>query len=485
MNPTHSNRMVAGRVSQWSLLGSVMSQPASIMFDRASGISGQTEQSDRADGCRRQGEHYRPRRLAVGVVTRVRVVVRFAEERAHHDGKEIGGIEEGAQDDDANGQPLAGLHGTAQHEPFAEEARRRRHPDHAEGPDGESPHRPRHASPDALELAHLGLVRRRVNRARCEEQRDFAHRVRGDVHGCADHRDRGQYRRREHDVGELRDGRVCEQPFQIVLPERDQRGHDHRGARHIDQPTGVPGRAQRLNAEDVNHDLDDREHAGLHHGHGMEQGADRGRRHHRRRQPRVQRHDRRLADSEDVESEQDAADPAAGLALENAAGGEVDRAGQDPGRHDCWQQQDRRGAEQHDEIDSARPDGFGVGLVRDERIGRQRQRLVEQEQREQVLGEGDGHGGAERHCKADVVRCLARLVVGAHVADRIDRGDDPEGRGYDSEQESERLDLEGQGEAGDDLEVQRLRLGAGKDRRQQAEHDEKQGQRGQQRHALA
>ena len=54
----------------------------------------------------------------------------------------------------------------AQHEPLAEEARRRRHADHAERPDGESPHRPRHAPADAVELAHLGLVRRGVDRAR-------------------------------------------------------------------------------------------------------------------------------------------------------------------------------------------------------------------------------------------------------------------------------------------------------------------------------
>ena len=117
---------------------------------------------------------------------------------------------------------------------------------------------------------------------------------------------------------------------------------------------------------------------------------------------------------------------AAGLALQNAAGREVDGAGDDPGRHDRRQQQHHRGSEQHDKVDAACPDRFVRGFVRDKRIGGQRQQLVEQEQGEQVLGKSDADGRAERHRKADIVGGLPRLAVAAHVADRIDRGDDPE-----------------------------------------------------------
>ena len=91
-------------------------------------------------------------------------------------------------------------------------------------------------------------------------------------------------------------------------------------------------------------------------------------------------------------------------------------------------------------------------LVVDQRIGRERQRLVEQEQREQVLGEGDADGAAERDREADVEGGLARLGVGPHVADRIDRVHDPQRPSDQREQQAERLDPEGKREPGSNLE---------------------------------
>ena len=124
-------------------------------------------------------------------------------------------------------------------------------------------------------------------------------------------------------------------------------------------------------------------------------------------------------------------------------------------------------------------DRLGVGLVGDERIGRKRQRLVEQEQREQVLGERDADGAAQRHGEAHIVGGLPRLVVAAHVADGIDRVHDPERGGDQRKQHSERLDLEGEREPRHHLDVQRLGAGAGKHRAEQAEHgqEERAGRR--------
>ena len=113
-------------------------------------------------------------------------------------------------------------------------------------------------------------------------------------------------------------------------------------------------------------------------------------------------------------------------------------------------------------------------LVGDQRIGRERQRLVEQEQREQVLGERDPDRAAERHGEADVESRLARLVVGAHVADRVDRVDDPQRGGDEREQHAERLDLEGEREPGDDVDNAEFRPGAVQHRPKQSEHDEAQ-----------
>ena len=76
----------------------------------------------------------------------------------------------------------------------------------------------------------------------------------------------------------------------------------------------APRLRQRVEPEDVDHDLDDREHARLHHRDRVQQRADRRRRHHRRRQPEMQRHHRRLADAEHVEREQQRDHAGAGLA---------------------------------------------------------------------------------------------------------------------------------------------------------------------------
>ena len=51
---------------------------------------------------------------------------------------------------------------------------------------------------------------------------------------------------------------------------------------------------------------------------------------------------------------------------------------------------------------------------------------------------GDGHG------EAGVEAGLVLLVVGAHVADRVARGDDPQARGDQREEQPQRLELEGQ-----------------------------------------
>jgi hypothetical protein len=69
-----------------------------------------------------------------------------------------------------------------------------------------------------------------------------------------------------------------------------------------DQPVG--GAGQLIEAEDVDHDLDHREHAGLDHRHRVQQRGNRRRRHHRGGQPAVEGHQRRLADAEHEQGQQ-------------------------------------------------------------------------------------------------------------------------------------------------------------------------------------
>ena len=114
------------------------------------------------------------------------------------------------------------------------------------------------------------------------------------------------------------------------------------------------------------------------------------------------------------------------LAGEHAAGREVGRAGDAPDEDQRRQQQHDRGAHQQAEIDAS-AGARGVGAcMRDERVGDERQHFVEHEQREQVGGTSDAHRRRDREREADVEARLLRLAVGAHVADRVDRVDDPQ-----------------------------------------------------------
>ena len=88
-------------------------------------------------------------------------------------------------------------------------------------------------------------------------------------------------------------------------------------------------------------------------------------------------------------------------------------------------------------------------MVRDQRIGGERQRLVADEGRQQVAREGNRHRGAERQRETGIEAGLARLPVRPHISDRIERGDDPQERGHEPEQHAERLDGECDGNAFD------------------------------------
>ena len=136
-------------------------------------------------------------------------------------------------------------------------------------------------------------------------------------------------------------------------------------------------------------------------------------------------------------------------------------------------------------IDATGARGLRVLLVGNQRIGRDRQRLVEQEQREQVAGEGDSDGAAERDGEADVEYRLAWLVVGPHVADRIERVHDPQRRRHESEQQAERLDLQGERDAWQHLDDRHLRPRARQHRCEQAPNDGAKPAGGNQRHGLA
>ncbi len=105
--------------------------------------------------------------------------------------------------------------------------------------------------------------------------------MRRDVNDSADHRDRRQQNRAQHDVGELADGRIGEPRLQVVPREGVDRRHDDRERNQIGRGDTEAQLPHQLDAEDMENYSQYAEYAHLHHGHRMQQRADRCLGHHR------------------------------------------------------------------------------------------------------------------------------------------------------------------------------------------------------------
>ena len=324
-----------------------------------------------------------------------------------------------------------------------------------------------------------------MERAGGEEERDLGDRVGGDVDGGTEDRHRRQEGGAEDDIGELADGRISEPALEIVLAERHQRGDDDGEAGDIDQPVAGVGGGQRLDAEDIDDDLEDGEDPGLDHGDGMEEGRHRGRRDHRRRQPEMHRHHRRLGDAEDIEGKENAERDRSELAAQDAARDEIEGAGGGAGPGDRRQEEEGRGAEEHQEIEAPGAHRFRRRPVGDQRIGRKGEHLVKEEQREEVAGERQPHGRGDGDGEADIEERLPVGPLVAQIADRVDRIDDPQPRGDEREEHAEGLDGEGDWQAGDDIDEVERRPAAGEHRRQQRQDRQEEQDGSDERHALA
>ncbi len=288
-------------------------------------------------------------------------------------------------------------------------------------------------------------------------------------------------RRAEHDVGQLADGRIGQPGLEVVLGQRDERGRDDREAGDVHQPHAGAAARQQVDPEDVDDDLEHREHAGLDHGNRVQQRADRRRRDHRRRQPAMERHQRRLARAEGEQREQDDELAAVDRSGEDPARREFQRAGPPPRPGQAEQEHPDRRGQQDTEVNAPRSSRLFRAVVRHERVRREREDLVEQEQRQQVARQSDAHRGGDGDRETDVEPRLRTLVAPAHVADRVERGDDPQERGDQREQQSQRLQRQRQRQAGehvDQLDLDRAAAEAPSEVRDVGEQQQARDQRG-------
>jgi hypothetical protein len=98
------------------------------------------------------------------------------------------------------------------------------------------------------------------------------------------------------------------------------------------------------------------------------------------------------------------------------------------------------------EIAPAGGHGFGVALVDDERPGRQRQQLVEDEEGDQRARQGDA--GRGRHAQAEEAEEARQMRAVPQIADGVDGGEQPQEGRQGEEQQRQRIDAQQQLEPG-------------------------------------
>ena len=112
--------------------------------------------------------------------------------------------------------------------------------------------------------------------------------------------------------------------------------------------------------------------------------------------------------------------------MQYAARLKLERATDLPGDDDRRQEKANRGGQKQSEIGASAVNRLGCAFVRDEREGRQRQHFVKDKQREQVARQRDAHGRADRHGKTEEELRVMLFFVGAHIADGVKRGWNPQ-----------------------------------------------------------
>ena len=220
-------------------------------------------------------------------------------EEGHED--EAEDVDAGEQDGDHGHRPhdvVAAREGGAEDLVLGPEAGEGDHADHRQGADEHRPERDGDLLAQAAHLAHVLLARHRVDhRARAEEHEALEEAVREQVEDAGHPGARPE--RQEHEA-QRRDRGVGDHLLDVVLGDRDVRRVDGReGAdAHDDEHRRVRVDEERVRAR---HHV----HAGVDHGGGVDQRADRRGALHGVRQPDVQRELGALADGAGEEQQAD------------------------------------------------------------------------------------------------------------------------------------------------------------------------------------
>ena len=289
----------------------------------------------------------------------------------------------------------------------------------------------------AAHFAHVLLVMHRVDHgARAKEQE----RLEEGMGEQMEHADRiGAHAHCDEHVAELRTGRVSDHALDVVLHEADSRGEECRGRADQRDESLRLRRKLEQRREPRHH-----EHAGRHHGGGMDQCRDRRWAFHRVRQPRVQQELSGLAHRAH-EQQQANQGHRVGMPAEevDSLAGECGRLREDrveidrAGHHEHGENAERE-AEVADTVDDERLDRRRVRFrlvipEADQEIAREPDALPAEEQLHEVVGRHqhqhrEGEKGQIRE-EARPVRVLLHVADGIKVHEGRNGGDDHQHHG--------------------------------------------------------
>ena len=367
------------------------------------------------------GRHREEREQDHGIGHRARRFVRMrvpairAEEGEQHRPRHVQGREErGGKPDDPDRVVVRVIRGR-EDRVLREEPGERRDAREGDRPDREHPERHRKVLPEPSHLAHVVRVHRMDHRPGGEEQQGLEERVGEQMEEAGGVALRAEPERRHH-VGELRDRRVGEHAFDVVLDEREERRDQHgdRADRSHERERMAGGGEH---GEHPAHHVD----AGRDHRRRVdERGHRRGARH-RVGEPHVQRELSRLPDRAAEEQERRRGQRPCGEAPVHRLRGDrrhVRRPGGEGQHEDSEQERDVAGLRGDERLDRRARVLLLLPPVPDQQVGTDAHQLPADQELEEVVGD---HQVQHRRGE-DGERCEVPRVAGVsmHVRGRID-----------------------------------------------------------------
>ena len=271
------------------------------------------------------------------------------------------------------------------------------------------------------------------------------------------------------------DGRVGKGQLQIGLAQRHNRGQHRRNGTEDRQGPDPDLRAAqgRMHAGEQ---ID----AGLHHGRGMQVGADRRRRGHRIGQPEVKRELGRLGERARQHQDQDrqvvGVSPN-GIAIRQDLR-QLEGTGGQPQHDQAGQQGEAPGAGQQQGL-QRRPARLGRGVVEaDQQVGRERRQFPKDEQRDQIVGQHQAEHGEHEQQQEELKPPQLGVAgeIGVRIKDDQDaNAADQQGKGQ-AEAVNQKREVDAQAGHPGKADADGL---AGRDRRQQGREQDRQDGRGQ------